>query len=224
MNILYEDEWLLVCEKEANVPVQSSRVGVRDLVSILKNYRKETEGMRGEPYLGVVHRLDQPVQGVIVFAKTKEAAARLSAQARSDAMEKEYLAVVCGQCREKEGVLEDYLVRDGRTNTSRIGKPGEPGAKKARLDYRILGEEDGRALASVRLHTGRHHQIRVQMAHAGMPLAGDRKYQPQVSWARGENLALCAHRLTLSHPATGERMTFETEPTGVFFERFWQKG
>lgn len=224
MNILYEDAWMLVCEKEANVPVQSSRVGVRDMVSILKNYRKETEGMRREPYLGVVHRLDQPVQGLIVFAKTREAAAKLSAQARGDGMKKEYLAVACGQCREKEGVLVDYLVKDGRTNTSRIGKAGEPGAKEARLDYRIIREEGGYALVSICLHTGRHHQIRVQMAHAGMPLAGDRKYQPQVSWSPGEYLALCACRLTLRHPATGRRMTFRAEPKGVFFEKFCQKG
>lgn len=224
MNILYEDAWMLVCEKEANVPVQSSRVGVRDMVSILKNYRKEKEGMLGEPYLGVIHRLDQPVQGVIVFAKTREAAAKLSAQARGDAMKKEYLAVACGQCREKEGVLVDYLVKDGRTNTSRIGKAGEAGAKEARLDYRILREEGGHVLVSICLHTGRHHQIRVQMAHAGMPLAGDRKYQPQVSWTKEEHLALCACQLTLRHPKTGKRMTFRVEPKGAFFEKFCQKG
>ena len=224
MNILYEDQWMLVCEKEAGIPVQSSRVGVWDMVSILKNYRKETEGMPGEPYLGLIHRLDQPVQGVIVFAKTKEAAAKLSAQASGDAMKKEYLAVVCGQIREKEGGLVDYLVKDGRTNTSRIGRSGERGAKKARLDYRILQEEGGFALAAICIHTGRHHQIRVQMAHAGMPLAGDRKYHPEAAWASCEGLALCAHRLTLLHPKTGRKMMFRAEPKGVFFEKFCQKG
>lgn len=220
MEILFEDDSLIVCVKEAGVPVQSSRIGVKDLASILKNYRKETEGLEGEPYLGLIHRLDQPVQGVMAFAKTREAAAGLSAQVREGAMEKEYLAVIQSGSPGPGGTLVDYLQKDGRTNTSRVVSGKAPGAKQARLEYRILSQKEGFALAAIRLYTGRHHQIRVQMAHGGMPLAGDRKYGPESPDGSRAGLALCAHRLTLRHPGTKEKMVFETNPIGGFFEIF----
>lgn len=243
MEIIYEDRYLMVCYKEAGLPVQSARIGVKDLESILKNYLWEKEQKKGkqkEPYLAVVHRLDQPVEGVMVFAKTPDAAKKLSAQLTDGRMKKTYLAVThrpshtaletlwsqgqgteklceesflgknaCGEKLDQENLreknscggkldqeslreknscegeasgkgrvysLKDYLVKDGRTNTSRIGRAGEPGAKLARLEYEILEEEQDRVLAKIHLYTGRHHQIRVQMAGTGMPLWGDRKY------------------------------------------------
>lgn len=218
MKILFEDASLIVCVKEAGIPVQSSRVGTKDMVSILKNYRKESEKTEGEPYLGLIHRLDQPVQGVMVFAKTREAAAGLSAQVSRGDMKKEYLAIVRAENPGPEGKLVDYLQKDGRTNTSRVVSEKVQGAKRAELEYRILNQKEGLALAAIRLHTGRHHQIRVQMAHAGMPLAGDRKYGSERMQDERTGLALCAHRLTFRHPVTKKQMTFETEPAGGFFE------
>lgn len=224
MEILYEDSCLLVCIKEPGIPVQSAKIGVRDMVSILKTYRKESEGMRGEPYLGIVHRLDQPVGGVLVFAKTREAAAGLSAQMQSGKMKKEYLAVTCGKPKKTEGHLEHYLLRDGRTNASRAVEKGQAGAKLAVLDYKVLQTQGDLSLVSILLSTGRHHQIRVQMAQAKMPLAGDRKYQPNISWKPQEGLALWACRLTFAHPKTKKSLTFEAPPRGFFFEKFHLEG
>lgn len=214
MKILYEDGQILVCVKPAGIPVQSASVGTKDMVSILRNYRMEKER---ELYVGLVHRLDQPVQGVMVFAKTKAAAADLSRQVSDGRMKKQYLAVVCGKPAEKEGVLVDYLLKDGRTNTSSIVKKETKGAKRAELSYRIVREMQGFALAQINLVTGRHHQIRVQMAGAGMPLAGDRKYNRGEGADASKYVALAAHRLEFFHPVTGKKLCFEEEPEGELF-------
>ncbi len=213
--IVYEDSDIIVCEKEAGVPVQSARIGTKDMVSILKNYRSTSENISGEPYIGVVHRLDQPVQGLLVFAKTKEAAASLSAQAAGDGMKKYYLAVVCGEALCTEGELTDYLLKDGKTNSSRVVKEGTKDAKKAKLSYRILNRKNNLALVEIRLFTGRHHQIRVQMANAGMPLYGDQKYG--AGTAAPGILALCAYKLSFKHPGTGKTMEFSCRPKGSIF-------
>lgn len=144
---------------------------------MLRTYLAEKGAKGGVPYVGVVHRLDQPVEGVIVFAKNQKSAAGLSAQAADGRMEKVYQAVVLGNPG-PEGHLTDWLLKDGRTNTSRVVEPGTKGAKKAELSYRTLAEKDGKTLVEIRLHTGRHHQIRVQFAKMGTPLWGDRKYGP----------------------------------------------
>ena len=242
MEIIYEDEQILVCRKEAGLPVQSGRVQTMDLVSMLKNHLREKQRDGMEPYLGIVHRLDQPVEGLLVFAKTKKAAASLSAQVQDGRMEKSYLAaaVISGRNLPDEGVLENWLVRDTKTNRSRIVEKKEAGAKSARLEYRILqrrrltegaGET---ALVQIHLFTGRHHQIRVQMAGAGMPLVGDRKYgQPELQeYGRAEgkagvtekkekiSLALCAWSLSFLHPSTGRQMEFQCEPEGEAFQPF----
>lgn len=230
--IVYEDRDIIVCEKEAGVPVQSAGIGTKDMVSILKNYRSESEYIKGEPYIGVIHRLDQPVQGLLVFAKTKEAAAALSAQAAGDAMQKKYLAVACGDAMGAEGELHDYLLKDGRTNSSRVVKKETKGAKEARLVYRILNKKEGLMLAEIRLYTGRHHQIRVQMANAGMPLYGDQKYGNPGSvveetsgdgrYVKGSGqsmLALCAYKLSFNHPVTGKVMEFTCTPKGSIFSQ-----
>ena len=224
MNILYEDKDILVVEKPAGIPVETSRIGSKDMVSLLNNHLAETGGKPGGiPYLGMIHRLDQPVQGVMVFAKNQKAAASLSKEIAQNEMKKTYLAVVEGTAKEEES-LTDYLLKDGRTNTSKKVPKGTKGAKESRLSYECLKTLEDPALAAlplslVRIHlfTGRHHQIRVQMADVGLPLYGDRKYNPA---SKGSSLALCAFELTFRHPATGKSMTFSCKPTGEIFGKF----
>ncbi len=217
IDILYEDGQLLVCRKPAGVPVQSGKVGQKDMVSILRNYRN---GKEGDTYIGLVHRLDQPVQGVMVFAKTKMAAAELSRQITDGRMKKQYLAVTCGKPMKKQGALVDYLLKDGRTNTSSIVPEGTKGAKRAELRYRIIAETPGYALAEIELLTGRHHQIRVQMAGAGMPLAGDRKYNLSDAGQTEKYVTLAAHRLSFEHPVLKKEICFEGKPEGAIFKKF----
>ena len=217
IDILYEDGQLLVCRKPAGVPVQSGKVGQKDMVSILRNYRN---GKEGDTYIGLVHRLDQPVQGVMVFAKTKMAAAGLSRQITDGRMTKQYLAVTCGKPMKKQGALVDYLLKDGRTNTSSIVPEGTKGAKRAELRYRIIAETPGYALAEIDLLTGRHHQIRVQMAGAGMPLAGDRKYNLSDAGQTEKYVTLAAHRLSFEHPVLKKEICFEGKPEGAIFKKF----
>ena len=217
IDILFEDGQLLVCRKPAGVPVQSGKVGQKDMVSILRNYRN---GKEGDTYIGLVHRLDQPVQGVMVFAKTKMAAAGLSRQITDGRMKKQYLAVTCGKPMKKQGALVDYLLKDGRTNTSSIVPEGTKGAKRAELRYRIIAETPGYALAEIDLLTGRHHQIRVQMTGAGMPLAGDRKYNLSDAGQTEKYVALAAHRLSFEHPVLKKEICFEGKPEGAIFKKF----
>lgn len=227
--ILFEDKEIIVCRKPAGIAVQNARIGAMDLESSLKNYlAMQAGGGRRIPYLAVIHRLDQPVEGILVFGKTPEAAKSLSAQITAGKMEKIYLAVTYGQQAEtgkKETVLEDYLKKDGKSNTSSVVNANTPGAKKARLSYEVLGEAvdeiSGKKKWLLRIHldTGRHHQIRVQMAHAGMPLAGDRKYGAGTNVTIGAgSLALCAASLTFFHPITGKVMKFVTKPEGAEFK------
>lgn len=213
LDALYEDEELLVIKKDAGTPVQAGKMRIMDLEGIIKRelYMRNPDG--GEPYLGIVHRLDQPVEGVMVFAKTKEAAASLSKQATDGTMKKYYLALVCGKPSEKEGTLVDYLQKDGRTNTSKAVQKGAKDAKRSELNYKVRKEKEEAALLEVELLTGRHHQIRVQMANAGWPLYGDTKYNPVFAKVTGYvQIALCAYRLSFVHPKTGERMEFLIEP------------
>ena len=230
--ILYEDKDIIVCHKPAGIATQTARVGQADMASEITNYLKAARPDSKKPiYVRVVHRLDQPVEGILVFAKNKAAAAALSKQAAGERMEKEYLAVVCGKEIPQSGELTDYLVKDGRTNTSHIVPPEVKDAKRAVLEYEVLEkkppeEDDPYQLALVRicLHTGRHHQIRVQMANAGMPLLGDHKYADDVTLAMTKRLgtkeiALCASRLAFDHPGTGKRMQFQITPEGAAFRK-----
>ena len=252
--ILYEDNDIIVCHKPAGIATQTARVGQADMVSEITNYlvmttknnavgcgtgNKDRHTDDRSPYVGVVHRLDQPVEGVLVFAKTRHAAAELSKQNTENRMEKYYYAVVCGQKFESDGVLTDYLLRDGKTNTSRIVPPEVKDAKRAVLDYRIVKKtaymeeteaesSHSIALVEIRLHTGRHHQIRVQMSHAGMSLLGDYKYADAETLRISDRMhiretALCAYRLSFFHPRTGKRMQFKIRPEGrVFQSEYWQ--
>lgn len=252
--ILHEDNDIIVCHKPAGIATQTARVGQADMVSEIANYlaSKKDGGVGKSPYVGLVHRLDQPVEGILVFAKNKAAAADLSKQAAGEEMKKEYLALVCGKGMPRTGELTDYLLKDGKTNTSRIVPPEIKGAKQARLSYEILRDvssetlfsekkdgggfsgKDGMeevaltenglrcAVVKICLHTGRHHQIRVQMANAGMPLLGDHKYADEAALALSRKLgiretALCAYRLAFTHPKTGKHMQFEIWPEGAAF-------
>ncbi len=297
--ILYEDAELIVCHKPAGLPVQSAKVGQKDMVSILNNRfadiqkkgkeasteRSGSQAVRKEtPSVYVVHRLDQPVEGVLVFAKTKRAAAELSRQISGGSMKKIYQAVCCvadkSVCKEKQAAalsggrlsgqnpcrheleeekaycLVDYLVKGGRTNLSSVTEQGRRDAKRAELVFQIKGKknltqnsaafplpgeessglcpERRYLLAEIELKTGRHHQIRVQMAHAGLPLYGDQKYNK--SWREfltetdrkrtsGQesgkiSLALCAVSLTFVHPVTKKKMEFRTRPETDIFSLF----
>ena len=197
LQILYEDNAIIVCKKPAGVATQTKRLGQADMESLLKNYRA---GKGEPPYIGVVHRLDQPVEGVMVFAKTKEAAANLSRQIATKAADKYYYAVTDGMPEQKKGTLEDYLLRDGRTNTSEVVSKGKPDAKRAALSYEVLEQKDGRAVLDIKLETGRHHQIRVQLAHAGFPIVGDKKYNFKEHMASSGSTLLLLSLIHISEP------------------------
>lgn len=212
LEIIYEDKDIIICKKPAGVPTQTPKPGVADMVSLLKTYRME---QGEEPYLGVVHRLDQPVEGIMVFAKNKESAAALSLQMQNGTFEKYYYAMIHGQIAPPQGTLEDYLLRDGRNNVSTVVTKGTAKSKFAILFYETVTTHSDRSLLRVKLDTGRHHQIRVQLAHAGHPLIGDKKY--------GENtpgylpLGLCSYHIGFAHPGTGEKLVYEIEPGGKAF-------
>lgn len=222
--ILFEDTEILVMRKPAGVAVQSAGFGAMDLESGIKNYLalKQPGKM---PYLGIVHRLDQPVEGVLVFAKTPTAAKELSRQMTAGELGKYYYAVTEQEAKETQDILEDTLLKDGRKNLSQVVKKGTPGSKLARLSYEVVekAEDAGtstgiRSLVRIKLDTGRHHQIRVQMSHAGMPLIGDRKYNSEEK--SGYPLALCSYQLELVHPKKKKKMTFEIVPEGEAFGGF----
>lgn len=223
-SILYEDKEILVCRKQAGMPVQAAGIGTMDMESALKNYLAQK--MPGKvPYLGVVHRLDQPVEGILVFAKTPGAAGSLSKQMMAGGAGKYYLAVVEGKPGNTEGTITDYLKKNGRANMSQAVPANTQGAKKAILHYQVLDQKEingkTRSLLKIKLETGRHHQIRVQLSHAGFPLLGDRKYNP--SGTKGTSLGLCSCSLELKHPKTGKIMKFDTEPQGTAFSDFVKK-
>ena len=223
-HILYEDKDMIVCHKPAGTAVQSARIGSMDMESALKNYLAQKEPKK-MPYLGIVHRLDQPVEGILVFAKNQKAAGELSRQMASGEMAKTYLAVTGKKPQNKEGRLEDWLKKDGKTNTSFVVKEKSQGAKKAVLSYELLdrAETEGgeQYLMKIHLETGRHHQIRVQMAHGGMPLLGDRKYNAEEKSQTA--LALCSAELVLKHPSTKKKMEFKTVPSGNGFAEFFRE-
>ncbi len=213
LKIIFEDEHVLVVKKDAGIPVQAGRMRIMDLQGLIKNELYRRNPKAGEPYLGLIHRLDQPVEGVMVFAKTPFAAGSLSEQVTDGRMKKHYLALLCGKPEEMTGKLVDYLLKDGRNNTSAVVPKGTKDAKRAELNYRVLKAEEETALVEVELITGRHHQIRVQMANAGWPLYGDTKYNPAFQeTAEYVQTALCAYKLSFVHPKTKKVMEFCIEP------------
>ncbi len=215
-HILFEDDSIIVLHKEPYFPVQSSSLRRPDCISELKGMLKERDKVKGEPYIGLIHRLDEPVEGIVVFAKTEKAAGILSGELRENGFSKEYTAAVLpsSDAIPMEAVLSDLILTEKKNNLSRIVPEGTKGAKEARLEYRTEEEfsdtEGNRIrLLKVLLYTGRHHQIRVQLAKAGMPIAGDRKYGNVLL---SLPLCLAATGLSFTHPATGKRMTYDISP------------
>ena len=208
IDVLYEDNHLLVVVKPPNLPAQADSSGDDDLLSIMKRYIGNKYQKPGNVYLGLVHRLDRPVGGVMALARTSKAAARLSAAFAAHEQDKRYLAVLQGTMP-GELTLEDALLKDGRTGMVRVVAPETPGAKAARLRTRPLSLRQGMTLAEVTLYTGRAHQIRVQHAHAGYPLWGDARYG---GGRPGQQIALWAASLALEHPTRRERMRFSAPP------------
>lgn len=211
LEIIYEDADILVVKKPAGIATQTRRIGQKDMESLLKNYR----AAKGEqPYIGIVHRLDQPVSGVMVFGKNPNAAAKLSEQVKKRNIGKYYHAVCRCETEKKlpqSGTLVDYMTFDKKTNVAKIAEARTPQAKKAVLDYRIVSEEEGRVCFDITLHTGRHHQIRLQLSHAGYPIIGDKKYGGDVEQKAkedGQRVQLCSYRIIFSHPVTGKEMDF----------------
>lgn len=223
IRILYEDECMVVCEKPAGMPSQGDRSSAMDMVSYLKNKQMKEARARNDrsfrAYVGIVHRLDRPVAGVMVYAKTPQAAAALSGQFAEHTTEKTYLAVLTGHLPKKEGILENYLLKDGAANTSAVVPEGTKGAKKAKLAYTVLEEKHGKSLVRIRLFTGRHHQIRVQTAYAGAGIYGDTRYNAEGTarvreeWDEtGRELCLYSAQITVIHPKTKKRMDFKCLP------------
>lgn len=216
-NIIYEDKYIIVCHKNAKTAVETKRIGEADMVSELRNYKNKNNE---DTYIGVVHRLDQPVEGVMVFAKNKFAAAELSKQMADNMTDKYYLAVICGKPAQNSAAIVDYLLKESKTNTSKVVSGQTKGAKRSELCYNVIDECGELCLVEIKLLTGRHHQIRVQMSNLGYPLWGDIKYNPDFQEARGVLPALCAYRLKFKHPKTKEYMEFKIEPNNEIFKRF----
>ncbi len=214
MKVIYEDNHIIVVEKIVDIPSQADKTEDVDMLTLIKQYLKEKYNKPGNVYLGLVHRLDRPVGGVMVFAKTSKAASRLSEQVRNKTFKKTYLAIVNGKMEEQSGTLEDYLWKDQKNNTSYVVRENKKNAKKASLDYEVLkyDQEKDVSLLKINLHTGRHHQIRVQLSSRGHSIYGDGKYHGRDS---NKQLCLWAYKLSIVHPITKEELTFEDLPEPV---------
>ena len=208
INILYEDNHLLVVVKPNNMPVCKDSSNDLDLLSILKEYIKEKYQKRGNVYLRLVHRLDRPVSGIMVFAKTSKAAERLTKQINNKEFKKTYYAVVEGMT-DKEDTLEDYLYKDEKNNTSYVTDKNN--GKLSILKYETIKSANNLSLVKIDLLTGRHHQIRVQFSSRNHPLYGDHKYNQKFINNSKENIALIAKSLSFYHPTTKELLTFDID-------------
>ncbi|MEN6315802.1 MAG: RluA family pseudouridine synthase [Clostridiaceae bacterium] len=214
INILFEDNHVLVVEKPPNMLTQSDITGDEDLLSLLKEDLKQRYNKPGNVYLGLVHRLDRPVGGAMVFAKTSKAASRLSEQIRKGELDKSYMAVLHGEPEQSSGMLVNYLVKDSKSNTVSVALSPDEG-KKASLDYTVKGSKDGLSLVDIKLHTGRSHQIRVQFAAAGYPLYGDQKYGASLN-KPGMQLALWSAEVGFMHPTLKQYMSFRSSPPAAY--------
>lgn len=211
IRILYEDNHILVAVKPPNILSQGDDTGDEDMLTLLKNDLKERYNKPGNVYLGLVHRLDRPVGGVMVFARTSKAASRLSESIRKGDFSKSYLAVVHGKPEREAGMLTDFLYKDEATNTVSVVPEASGKGKKAVLDYRVKASSGSLSLVEIDLHTGRSHQIRVQLATAGHPLYGDQKYGGELN-RPGQQLALWSAGLGFPHPTLKQLQHFESLP------------
>ena len=210
LTILHEDNHIIVVLKPQNVPTCEDSSKDKDMLTMIKEYIKETYDKQGNVYLGLVHRLDRPTGGVMVFAKSSKAASRLSEQMREGDFEKRYYATLVGVPREEKATLTHYMKKNAVNNMVYVCEPTVDGAKFAELDYQVLESVNGLSLADVRLHTGRSHQIRVQMNAIGCPVYGDMRYGGEK--AKKVYLALWAYYLAFTHPISKERMVFRVQP------------
>ncbi len=208
--ILHEDNHIIVVLKPQNVPSCEDESKDRDMLTIIKDYIKQTYNKQGNVYLGLVHRLDRPTGGVMVFAKSSKAASRLSQQLIDGDFEKRYYTVLVGEPKEEKATLTHYLKKNAVNNMVYVCPPTVNGAKMARLEYTVLDSKEGLSLADVRLYTGRSHQIRVQMSAMGTPVYGDMRYGGEK--AKKGYLALWAYYLSFTHPVSKERMVFRVQP------------
>lgn len=221
--IIYEDKDLFVIHKPAGIAVQSAKVGQPDVESELKNYLAR---QKQEPFVGLVHRLDQPVEGLLVAAKNRKTAAALTNQLQTGLLKKQYLAVVVWHADmsiPEEGFFRDYLWKEGQL--ARAAAKEAAGAKEAVLQYRILKKTENIALADIDIKTGRFHQIRCQMAYHGVPLLGDTKYGNETSLSLSRQMgirqtALCADRIFFVHPVTGKNISYQVTPENTAFAKF----
>lgn len=214
VTVLHEDNSVLVVVKPQNIPSQADKSGDLDLLTLLKSHIKEKYNKPGNVYLGLVHRLDRPTGGVMVFAKNSKSAERLSKQIVEGEMTKQYLTTVVGCPKEKSATLVNYLKKNALTNNVYVATFGDHDAKRAELSYTVLETNGVVSLCKVQLGTGRSHQIRVQMSAIGCPVFGDVRYGGD-SLAKGCNLALWAYRLEFNHPVSGKRMVFVAYPPVV---------
>lgn len=216
INVVFEDKYIAVIEKPVGIPVQEDKSGDISVLDILKKQ------LSSEVWL--VHRLDRPVGGLMVIAKSCDCVGKLSESVKNKEVKKLYRAVVCGDVK-KEGVLSDYIMKNQRLNITKVVNKGNVGAKLAELEYtKIAGINDERygyiSLVEINLLTGRHHQIRVQMMNMGTPLWGDIKYNPIFKHKRGVSVALWSYGLDFKHPITNEELSFRLEPKGEIFDCF----
>ncbi len=226
MKILYEDKDQIVIHKPAGVATQTARLGEKDLVSEVKNHIAKEEGTQN-PFVGVINRLDQPVEGIVLFAKNAKAAAALSKQMQDGSMQKYYLAAVFGHMEKEKDILTDYLEKDARTNSSRVVSATSKDAKKAMLEYNVIATVGKIQFVNIHLLTGRHHQIRVQFSHREHPLIGDTKYGNDESMAisreaNAKTPALCAYKLMWKHPVTKKEMDVKIAPEHPVLRGFYE--
>lgn len=219
INILHEDKFIIVAEKPPKMPCQKDKTNDLDLLTILHEKIKDEENVKN-PYIGLIHRLDRPVGGVILYAKTRPASATLSKAVQERKIYKEYLAIVCGKPIDNKGILIDKLLKLSSKNMSIVKDTKE--AKEAILEYDLLetidSEEFGPlSLLKINLKTGRHHQIRVQLSHHNMPLWGDTKYNKTfTSRSKWSQIALWASYIKFNHPKTNKEISFESLPPMEF--------
>ena len=211
VKVIYEDNHLLVVEKPVNILSQGDDTNDKDMVNLLKNYVKEKYNKPGNVFIGLVHRLDRPVGGVMVFAKTSKAASRLSEQVRNKSFKKTYRAVIHGNMNKNEDTLKDYLYKNKKTNMVSVVNKNHKEAKNAELDYKTLQSKNNFSLVEIDLKTGRPHQIRVQFSSRKHPLFGDQRYGQNLNKV-GQQIALWSYKIEITHPTTKEPMEFICEP------------
>ena len=215
VKVIYEDNHLLVVEKPVNILSQGDDTNDKDMVNLLKDYVKVKYNKPGNVFIGLVHRLDRPVGGVMVFAKTSKAASRLSEQVRSKTLKKTYRAVINGNMKKEEDTLKDYLYKNKKTNMVSVVNKKHKEAKDAELSYKTLGKKDKFSLVEIDLKTGRPHQIRVQFSSRNHPLFGDQRYGQDVN-KKGDQISLWSYKLEIVHPTTKEKMEFICEPPNKY--------